>query len=155
MPYVSAWKMEVMAENIFQKVWKEHKDEMLEYFSAYNKENASAAVPTFDTAKIEAHKKAIADTQEALRRLETIRGQNLIPVEKYTRVSKQYQARITHEQEDMERPAKEPLRLYDVDKIKNTLEWNILFPDGKVSADFLDRFVARIISIDGELFVWD
>ena len=84
-----------------------------------------------------------------------MRSHNLISTEEYTRVSKQYQARITHEQEDIERSAKKPPRLYDVDKIKDTLEWNVLFLDGKVSADFLDRFVARIISIDGELLVWD
>lgn len=33
--------------------------------------------------------------------------------------------------------------------------WNDLFPDEKVSREFLDAFVPRIISIDGERFIWE
>ena len=44
---------------------------------------------------------------------------------------------------------------WQVPEMGDVFTWNDLFPDEKVSREFLDAFVPRIISIDGERFIWE
>ena len=40
-------------------------------------------------------------------------------------------------------------------KVEEALSWQESFPNDEVSREFLDRFVPRIFSIDGQKFIWE
>ena len=41
------------------------------------------------------------------------------------------------------------------EKVEEALSWQESFPNDEVSREFLDRFVPRIFSIDGQKFIWE
>ena len=43
----------------------------------------------------------------------------------------------------------------NIEKIEEALSWQEPFPNGEISREFLDRFVPRIFSIDGQKFIWE
>ena len=83
-PNVQAWKLELMAREIYKTVWQNHRQEILE---EYRREPENAAANS--------------------------------------------------------------------EKIEEALSWQEPFPNGEISREFLDRFVPRIFSIDGQKFIWE
>lgn len=43
----------------------------------------------------------------------------------------------------------------DSEKVEEALSWQESFPNDEISREFLDRFVPRIFSIDGQKFIWE
>ncbi|PWM63002.1 MAG: hypothetical protein DBX91_02015, partial [Subdoligranulum variabile] len=43
----------------------------------------------------------------------------------------------------------------DSEKEEEALSWQESFPNDEISREFLDRFVPRIFSIDGQKFIWE
>ena len=41
------------------------------------------------------------------------------------------------------------------EKVEEALSWQESFPNDEISREFLDRFVPRIFSIDGQKFIWE
>ena len=41
------------------------------------------------------------------------------------------------------------------EKVEEALSWQESFPNDEISREFLDRFVLRIFSIDGQKFIWE
>ena len=83
-PNVQAWKLELMAREIYKTVWQDHRQDILEEYQRKS-ENSAASI----------------------------------------------------------------------EKIEEALSWQEPFPNGEISREFLDRFVPRIFSIDGQKFIWE
>lgn len=83
-PNVQAWKLELMAREIYKNVWQDYRQDILE----------------------------------------------------------EYQ----QEQEN---------RAANSEKVEEALSWQESFPNDEISREFLDRFVPRIFSIDGQKFIWE
>ncbi len=149
--YVAQWKLELMAKEIFQQVWKDHKQEILDY---YREENEKNAISPDHSEEIEKKKQLIEKTQNDRQEVDSIYRQNLIPLSTYQNICDRYDACIRHVQEDLAALESKP-RFYDLKKIEESLNWEELFPDGYVSREFLDRFVSRIFAVDAQRFVWE
>ena len=83
-PNVQAWKLELMAREIYKNVWQDHRQDILEEYQQ-EQENGAA----------------------------------------------------------------------NSEKVEEALSWQESFPNDEVSREFLDRFVPRIFSIDGQKFIWE
>lgn len=83
-PNVQAWKLELMAREIYKNVWQDHRQDILEEYQQ-EQENGAA----------------------------------------------------------------------DSEKVEEALSWQESFPNDEISREFLDRFVPRIFSIDGQKFIWE
>lgn len=81
---VQAWKLELMAREIYKNVWQDHRQDILEEYQQ-EQENGAA----------------------------------------------------------------------DSEKVEEALSWQEPFPNDEISREFLDRFVPRIFSIDGQKFIWE
>ena len=81
---VQAWKLELMAREIYKNVWQDHRQDILEEYQQ-EQENGAA----------------------------------------------------------------------DSEKVEEALSWQESFPNDEISREFLDRFVPRIFSIDGQKFIWE
>ena len=46
-------------------------------------------------------------------------------------------------------------RAANSEKVEEALSWQESFPNDEISREFLDRFVPRIFSIDGQKFIWE
>ena len=149
--YVAQWKLELMAKEIFQQVWKDHKQEILDY---YREENEKNAISPDHSEEIEKKKQLIEKTQNDRQEVDSMYRQNLIPLSTYQNICDRYDACIRHAQEDLAALESKP-RFYDLKKIEESLNWEELFPDGYVSREFLDRFVSRIFAVDAQRFVWE
>ena len=61
-----------------------------------------------------------------------------------------------HRQEILEEYRRKPENgATNIEKIEEALSWQEPFPNGEISREFLDRFVPRIFSIDGQKFIWE
>lgn len=83
-PNVQAWKLELMAREIYKNVWQDHRQDILEEYQQ-EQENGAA----------------------------------------------------------------------NSEKVEEALSWQESFPNDEISRKFLDRFVPRIFSIDGQKFIWE
>ena len=83
-PNVKAWKLELMAREIYKTIWQDHRQEILEEYRRKPENGAT-----------------------------------------------------------------------NIEKIEEALSWQEPFPNGEISREFLDRFVPRIFSIDGQKFIWE
>lgn len=83
-PNVQAWKLELMAREIYKNVWQDHRQDTLEEYQQ-EQENGAA----------------------------------------------------------------------NSEKVEEALSWQESFPNDEISREFLDRFVLRIFSIDGQEFIWE
>ena len=83
-PNVQAWKLELMAREIYKNVWQDHRQDILEEYQQ-EEENGAA----------------------------------------------------------------------NSEKVEEALSWQESFPNDEISREFLDRFVPRIFSIDGQKFIWE
>lgn len=83
-PNVQAWKLELMAREIYKNVWQDHRQDILEEYQQ-EQENGAA----------------------------------------------------------------------NSEKVEEALSWQESFPNDEISREFLDRFVLRIFSIDGQKFIWE
>lgn len=83
-PMVQAWKLELMAREIYKSVWQDHRQDILEEYQQ-EQENGAA----------------------------------------------------------------------NSEKVEEALSWQESFPNDEISREFLDRFVPRIFSIDGQKFIWE
>ena len=83
-PNVQAWKLELMAREIYKNVWQDHRQDILEEYQQ-EQENGAA----------------------------------------------------------------------NSEKVEEALSWQESFPNDEISREFLDRFVPRIFSIDGQKFIWE
>ena len=83
-PNVQAWKLELMAREIYKNVWQDHRQDSLEEYQQEQKNGAANS-----------------------------------------------------------------------EKVEEALSWQESFPNDEISREFLDRFVLRIFSIDGQKFIWE
>lgn len=61
-----------------------------------------------------------------------------------------------HRQEILEEYRRKPENgATNIEKIEEALSWQEPFPNGEISREFLDRFVPRSFSIDGQKFIWE
>lgn len=83
--------------------------------------------------------------------LESAKQEGLVVERAYKALRRSYDTKISQEKALLARLQER----WQVPEMGDVFTWNDLFPDEKVSREFLDAFVPRIISIDGERFIWE
>ena len=83
--------------------------------------------------------------------LESAKQEGLVVERAYKALRRSYDTKIRQEKALLARLQER----WQVPEMGDVFTWNDLFPDEKVSREFLDAFVPRIISIDGERFIWE
>ena len=83
--------------------------------------------------------------------LESAKQEGLVVERAYKALRRSYDTKISQEKALLARLQER----WQVPEMGDVFTWNDLFPDEKVSWEFLDAFVPRIISIDGERFIWE
>lgn len=93
------------------------------------------------------HERILKDVAE----LESAKQEGLVVERAYKALRRSYDTKISQEKALLARLQER----WQVPEMGDVFTWNELFPDEKVSREFLDAFVPRIISIDGERFIWE
>ena len=83
--------------------------------------------------------------------LESAKQEGLVVERAYKALRRSYDTKINQEKALLARLQER----WQVPEMRDAFTWNDLFPDEKVSREFLDAFVPRIISIDGERLIWE
>lgn len=83
--------------------------------------------------------------------LESAKQEGLVVERAYKALRRSYDTKISQEKALLARLQER----WQVPEMGDVFTWNDLFPDEKVSREFLDAFVPRIISLDGERFIWE
>ena len=145
---VHSWVLEKMAEKVFAAAWSEYREEIREGCrelcrqQTYSRESQD---------KIRQCKKRMAKILKDVTELESAKQEGLVVERAYKALRRSYDTKISQEKALLARLQER----WQVPEMGDVFTWNDLFPDEKVSREFLDAFVPRIISIDGERFIWE
>ena len=145
---VHSWVLEKMAEKVFAAAWSEYREEIREGCrelcrqQTYSRESQD---------KIRQCKKRMAKILKDVAELESAKEEGLVVERAYKALRRSYDTKINQEKALLARLQER----WQVPGMGDVFTWNDLFPDEKVSREFLDAFVPRIISIDGERFIWE
>ena len=145
---VHSWVLEKMAEKVFAAAWSEYREEIREGCrelcrqQTYSRESQD---------KIRQCKKRMAKILKDVTELESAKQEGLVVERAYKALRRSYDTKINQEKALLARLQER----WQVPEMGDVFTWNDLFPDEKVSREFLDAFVPRIISIDGERFIWE
>ena len=152
---VHSWVLEKMAEKIFAAAWPEYREEIHEGCRELCRQQTYSRD---SQDKIRQCKKRMAKILKDVAELAGVssaavsRYLNGLVVERaYKALRRSYDTKISQEKALLARLQER----WQVPEMGDVFTWNELFPDEKVSREFLDAFVPRIISIDGERFIWE
>lgn len=104
-----------------------------------------------DELNIRQCKKRMAKILKDVAELESAKQEGLVVERAYKALRRSYDTKISQEKALLARLQER----WQVPEMGDVFTWNDLFPDEKVSREFLDAFVPRIISLDGERFIWE
>lgn len=145
---VHSWVLEKMAEKVFVAVWSEYREEIREGCrelcrqQTYSRESQD---------KILQCKKRMAKILKDVTELESAKQEGLVVERAYKALRRSYDTKISQEKALLARLQER----WQMPEMGDVFTWNDLFPDEKVSREFLDAFVPRNISLDGERFIWE
>lgn len=149
-PNALEWKLELMAKELYHRLWEEHRAEILEVYRT----NCDAESSQLNSSVAnDEQKEESVDYQERLQELEMLYRQELVSASAYARLHKEYEQRISNIRERNGSQSDEVA--FNMEKIEESLAWKENFPDGKISREFLDAFVTRIVNVDGQHFIWE
>ncbi len=148
------WKLELMARKIFETVWGNRREAVLEACRmlnacCYREESA-------DPAKLKALDKRMDALNQRLDNLIMMKASNQITLNQFVEQSNEIgvqQQRITKEKAELLAKQGDHKTL-DMDSIEASLCEAVDFTDGMVSEWFIQNFVRRITPIDDTRFAW-
>ena len=145
---VYSWVLEKMAEKIFAAAWSEYREEIREGCRELCRQQTYSRD---SQDKIRQCKKRMAKILKDVAELESAKQEGLVVERAYKALRRSYDTKISQEKALLARLQER----WQVPEMGDVFTWNDLFPDEKVSREFLDAFVPRIISLDGERFIWE
>lgn len=147
------WKLELMALKIFETVWGNRREAVLEacrmLSACYREESA-------DPAKLKALDKRMDALNQRLDNLIMMKASNQITLSQFVEQSNEIgvqQQRVNKEKTELLAKQGEHKTL-DMDAIEASLCEAVDFTDGMVSEWFIQNFVRRITPIDDTRFAW-
>lgn len=147
------WKLELMALKIFETVWGNRREAVLE---ACRMLNACYREESADPAKLKALDKRMDALNQRLDNLIMMKASNQITLSQFVEQSNEIgvqQQRVNKEKAEL--LAKQGNhKTLDMDAIEASLCEAVDFTDGKVSEWFIQNFVRRITPIDDTRFAW-
>lgn len=147
------WKLELMALKIFETVWGNRREAVLE---ACRMLNACYREESADPAKLKALDKRMDALNQRLDNLIMMKASNQITLNQFVEQSNEIgvqQQRITKEKAELLAKQGDHKTL-DMDSIEASLCEVVDFTDGMVSEWFIQNFVRRITPIDDTRFAW-
>ncbi len=147
------WKLELMALKIFETVWGNRREAVLEacrMFSACYREESA------DPAKLKALDKRMDALNQRLDNLIMMKASNQITLSQFLEQSNEIgvqQQRVNKEKAELLAKQGDHKTL-DMDAIEASLCEAVDFTDGMVSEWFIQNFVRRITPIDDTRFAW-
>ena len=147
------WKLELMARKIFETVWGNRREAVLEacrmLSACYREESA-------DPAKLKALDKRMDALNQRLDNLIMMKASNQITLSQFVEQSNEIgvqQQRVNKEKAELLAQQGDHKAL-DMDAIEASLCEAVNFTDGMVSEWFIQNFVRRITPIDDTRFAW-
>lgn len=147
------WKLELMARKIFETVWGNRREAVLE---ACRMLNACYREESTDPAKLKALDKRMDALNQRLDNLIMMKASNQITLSQFVEQSNEIgvqQQRVNKEKAELLAKQGEHKTL-DMDAIEASLCEAVDFTDGMVSEWFIQNFVRRITPIDDTRFAW-
>ena len=147
------WKLELMALKIFETVWGNRREAVLE---ACRMLNACYREESVDPAKLKALDKRLDALNQRLDNLIMMKASNQINLNQFMEQSNEIgvqQQRITKEKAEL-LAKQDGHKALDMDAIEASLCEAVEFTNGKVSDWFIQNFVRRITPIDDTRFAW-
>ena len=155
MPMVSDWKLEVMCKMLLEKIWQDKSRVIQEACSILQK---CYQEDTGKRAELFTIQKKIAKTEEKISNLIDLRTEGDISIEEYRSRRKKLNEEISCYKRQLQEQNKEektpPETGLNWDKINETLRNKLDFSKPKVDNDIVERFIARIIPMGSNHFVW-
>ena len=147
------WKLELMALKIFETVWGNRREAVLE---ACRMLNACYREESADPAKLKALDKRMDALNQRLDNLIMMKASNQITLSQFVEQSNEIgvqQQRVNKEKAELLAKQGDHKTL-DMDAIEASLCEAVDFTDGMVSEWFIQNFVRRITPIDDTRFAW-
>lgn len=147
------WKLELMALKIFETVWGNRREAVLE---ACRMLNACYREESADPAKLKALEKRMDALNQRLDNLIMMKASNQITLSQFVEQSNEIgvqQQRVNKEKAELLAKQGDHKAL-DMDAIEASLCEAVNFTDGMVSEWFIQNFVRRITPIDDTRFAW-
>lgn len=147
------WKLELMALKIFETVWGNRREAVLE---ACRMLNACYREESADPAKLKALEKRMDALNQRLDNLIMMKASNQITLSQFVEQSNEIgvqQQRVNKEKAELLAKQGDNKTL-DMDAIEASLCEAVDFTDGMVSEWFIQNFVRRITPIDDTRFAW-
>ena len=147
------WKLELMARKIFETVWGNRREAVLE---ACRMLNACYREESADPAKLKALDKRMDALNQRLDNLIMMKASNQITLSQFVEQSNEIgvqQQRVNKEKAELLAKQGDHKAL-DMDAIEASLCEAVDFTDGMVSEWFIQNFVRRITPIDDTRFAW-
>ena len=151
------WKFDIMAVTLFNRLWKEKGEAIIEAYEIYNRnfvDESSASKE--EVAGIEGK---LDRAKNRLNNLICMRADGEISKDEYSEMKSRCEAEIEKLQKELtsivESDIIETRKEIDVNKIKARLQQLTIYNDGKVPSEIIEAFVAAIIpQDDGKHFSW-
>lgn len=152
---VSDWKLEVMCKMLLEKIWQDKSSVIQEACSILQKRYQADSGKGAELFTIQ---KKIAKTEEKISNLIDLRTEGDISIEEYqirrNKLNKElscYERQLQEQKKEEKTPPKTGLNW---DKINETLKNVIDFSKPKIDNDIVEKFIATIIPMGSNHFVW-
>lgn len=154
---VGDWKLEIMAKKIFEGIWRERKDAVLEVYRLLN-ENYQSNTKN-NQAAISALDGKIVRLKNKIDNLISMRADGEITKEEFKSLKdtteKELNKYIEEKTQMMELPDDTSGLELDMEKIKEILDECLDFSKPKIDDSIIDKFVSQIIPVDNHRYRWD
>lgn len=156
-PMICDWKFDIMAVTLFNRLWKERGEAIIEAYNIFNRNYVDeSSVSKEEIAGIEGK---LERAKNRLSNLICMRADGEISKDEYSEMKSRCEADIEKFQKELtsitESDTIETRKVIDIDKIKARLQQLTAYNEGKVPSEIIEAFVAAIIpEDDGKHFSW-
>lgn len=154
---VGDWKLEIMAKKIFEGIWTERKDAVLEVYRLLN-ENYQSDTKT-NQAAISALEGKISRLKNKIDNLISMRADGEITKEEFKSLKDATETELhkyMEEKAQMEDLSDDVKGIrFDIESIRAVLDECLDFSKPKIDDSIIDKFVSQIIPVDNCRYRWD
>lgn len=153
---IGDWKLDLMAKKIFETIWTDKKEAVLEAYKIL--EECYQSDSNKNKATVSAIQGKISRATTRMNNLIAMRADGEISKEQFQGLRKKAETEIAALNEELNKlniTSDETVQSLDMEAIKKALDEVIDFSGPKISENIIDKFVSRITPIDDGHYRWD
>ena len=153
---IGDWKLDLMAKKIFESIWTDRKDAVIEAYKLL--QECYQSDTSNNKATITAVQGKISRATTRLDNLIAMRADGEISKEKFSELRQHAESELATLNEDLDRlntVSGEAFESLDMNAIRDTLDKMIDFSGSKIDESIIEKFVSRITPIDNGHYRWD